>query len=114
MNLRTSRFTATLIGFAIVWTGGQPALADDSEIYLDAVSAAQKIKPNVLILMDTSISMQAQVLEDKGPWDATKVYPNIGACRDDRYYWVDANTSDPGIGGSAPQCQAQTRTNQYF
>src|SRR5688572_16638542 len=99
MNLRNSRFAATFIGFAIVWTGGQPALADDSEIYLDAVSAAQKIKPNVLILMDTSISMQAEVLEEKGVFDPNHVYPNINQCRGNRFYWVDATAGDPGTDG---------------
>jgi type IV pilus assembly protein PilY1 len=112
MKTRTSRFAATLVGFGIVLTGGQPALADDSEIYLDAVSAAQKIKPNVLILMDTSISMQAEVLEEKGSYDNTKTYPNISSCRNDRYYWIDATNGDPGDAG-APKCSNDTKLNQY-
>jgi type IV pilus assembly protein PilY1 len=116
MTQRKTRYTATLAGIFVALASGMPALADDSEIYLAPVSAAQLVKPNVLLVMDTSISMQAEVMEEVGPYNPAYQYPNLGGsngCRDDRLYWVDASSADPGDTG-APNCLTGTRTTQWI
>jgi len=116
MTKRNSRYAAVLSGIAVVLASGMPAMADDSEIYLAPVSAAQLVKPNVLLVMDTSISMQAEVMEEVGAYNPNYLYPNLGGtngCRDDRLYWVEVTTTDPGDAG-APNCLTNTKTTQWI
>ncbi|MBK6597340.1 MAG: hypothetical protein IPG25_05225 [Proteobacteria bacterium] len=57
---------------------GTPALADDTEIFVDP-SAAAGIRPNIVLVIDTSLSMNAQVDVPRLPYDPDGKYP--GGCR---------------------------------
>ncbi len=113
MTQRISRARAVLIGAALALASGAPALADDSEIYLDAVSAAQQVKPNVMLVVDNSASMVAEVIEDKGAFDPNYNYPEIDDCDNDRIYWKDATSGDPGD-NNAPDCDSGTEMTRYI
>src|SRR5262245_38902419 len=90
------RLTALTLATAL--TAVSTAWADDIEIY-QSNAAAKGAQPNVLFVIDTSISMNTIVKLDRAPFDPTKDYP--GACSDSNIYFST---------GSAPSCT----TSNYF
>ena len=84
---------ALLAGLASATLAGAPAvLADDTELFVNY--AANALPPNILLILDTSGSMDALV-EGHEPFDPAKSYD--GACNADRVYWRE------GV-GDPPDC----------
>ncbi len=82
----------TALALATALTAVSTAWADDIEIY-QSNAAAKGAQPNVLFVIDTSISMNTLVKLDRAPFDPTKDYP--GTCAADQVYFTT---------GSAPNC----------
>ena len=76
------------------------ALADDTEIYTGAASFASGVKPNLTFIIDTSGSMNNDVVMTTGTYDPATVY--AGACDPARVYWSSK--------GTPPSCG----TDKYF
>lgn len=89
-------------GVALAAIVGCPALADDTELFLGPASARDLGRPNILLLLDDSLSMAATVTT-RAPFDPAVTWP--GRCSSSRVYWKSANrTADP------PDCG----TGRYF
>ncbi len=74
---------------------GTPALADDTEIFVDP-SAAAGIRPNLVLILDTSLSMEGLVDVPRLPYDPNGKYP--GNCRPFTTY------VSSGGGAAVPDC----------
>jgi type IV pilus assembly protein PilY1 len=95
-RLGRSGWYAAVLGAAASLLSGAPALADDTEIFVNP-NAATGVKPNLLLVLDTSGSMGSLVELERLPFDPTRTYE--GDCRDDRLYGV------VGAGATAPRCR---------
>ncbi len=84
-KLRYSAF-----GLCVALFAGQPALADDTEIFVG--QTLDRDQANVLFIMDTSGSMGATVDWD-APYDPAVSYD--GDCDADRVYWTNSGNSAP-------------------
>jgi type IV pilus assembly protein PilY1 len=92
------RSRALLIGTVLAFMCGAPALADDTEIFLGQNNTG--VKPNILFILDTSGSMDTDVVTENAPYDPLQIYG--GSCRSDRVYWV----RDDGTPILPPTCEA--------
>ncbi len=99
-----SRWLPGASGFAASLMCLAPALtlADDTEVFLNN-AASRGIKPNVLLIVDTSGSMASTVSIPRAPYDAATVYP--GSCLAGRAY-VTRSTG----GAIAPSCDSTVRS----
>jgi len=94
-----NRLAAALIGMLCAF----PALADDSEIYLSTTTAVA-VKPNILLIVDNSYSMNADdVLNEKVPYSRSTTYSTSGNCTANRIFF--RRKGDP-----MPDCSS----NNYF
>lgn len=85
---------STLAGTALALCAFAPVMADDTEIFM--VQPANRVQPNVLIILDTSGSMNYTVERTLLPYDPTVSYSNTGTgCRDDRIYYSENSSSGP-------------------
>jgi type IV pilus assembly protein PilY1 len=78
-------FTSALV--AAVWTMavGLPAAADDTELLVaDSGPRNGNAQPNVLIILDTSTSMAAELITQE-TYDPARIY--AGTCDSSRVYW---------------------------
>jgi len=94
------RSRALLIGTVLAFTCGAPVLADDTEIFLGQNNTG--VKPNILFILDTSGSMDTDVVTENAPYDPLQIYS--GSCRSDRVYWV----RDDGTPILPPDCGVAT------
>ena len=95
------RSTALLVGTLWVFVSGLPVVADDTELFVvDSAQFQSTAQPNVLLILDTSGSMDT-VAVTQGRYDPQTSYR--GSCDDDRVYWRDGE-------GFPPTCD----TEQYF
>ena len=96
------------LGFALCTVFvGLPALADDTEIYKSNASAGAK--PNVLMILDTSGSMDGTVITTAPPYDPNTVY--AGTCDASRIYFGTSDTpptcaTDNWFPASSNNCDA--------
>ncbi|HKE44697.1 MAG TPA: PilC/PilY family type IV pilus protein [Steroidobacteraceae bacterium] len=103
MSSLKHRSRALLIGTVLAFACGAPALADDTEIFLGQNNSG--VKPNILFILDTSGSMDTDVVTENAPYDPAVTYG--GSCRSDRTYWV----RDDGTPILPPTCEAATWFN---
>ncbi len=89
---RRSSLVATLIGAGWTLLSGAPALADDTEIFVNPTAGAG-IKPNLLLILDTSGSMNSQVNVTRLPYDPGRSYS--GSCESDRVYFATGAAATP-------------------
>ena len=82
MSERISKFGAFLPGL-VLWASGTVALADDTEILTGQIG--DYAAPNILFIIDTSGSMDGQVLIDDG-YDPAVTYPGPFDVPDRLYY----------------------------
>ena len=75
-------------------------LAADTEIYTGAATFSSKVLPNLTFIIDTSGSMDNDVIMTIGTYDPGTTY--VGTCDPTRVYWSST--------GSAPDCS----TNNYI
>jgi type IV pilus assembly protein PilY1 len=89
---------STLLIAALALIGGaasSPLHADDSEVFTSsAFTSGAGARPNILFIVDTSGSMDAEVTS----YDPARTYS--GPCATDRVYWRTENTSVPPSCGS--------------
>ncbi len=78
---------------AVAMLANTPAGADDTELFVGAAVAAAPSRPNILFIMDTSGSMDTNVVTQVS-FNPADTYS--GSCRTDRVYWSSNN--------SAPNC----------
>jgi type IV pilus assembly protein PilY1 len=81
---------------ATALTAASTAWADDIEIY-QSNAAAKGAQPNVLFIIDSSISMNTTVKLDRAPYDPSKTY--TGSCDSNRIYFSSGTTP--------PTCSSQ-------
>ncbi len=96
--MKTTKALALAATAAATIVTSRPAAADDTELFVGEAVAAAPSRPNILFIMDTSGSMDANV-SSQVPYDASTVF--AGSCRSDRIYWSDD--------GRPPSCS----TDQY-
>ncbi len=99
MTVRTQRLVVVLTGLLWALLAGQPALADDTEMFVYDTSALH-VSPNILFIFDTSGSMGTEV-ESQPAYDPSMTY--AGSCDPSRVYWRFG-------AGDAPTCD----TNRWF
>lgn len=95
------------LGMSLVITiaalaGGMPAAADDTEIFIGQTNSGAK--PNILFVLDTSGSMNTEVVVENEPYNPATTYS--GSCSSSRVYWV----RDSGSPFYPPSCS----TDNYF
>ena len=76
---------------------GAPALADDTELLLQAAPDPSQLKPNVMFILDTSGSMTT-VQRTGATYDPNADYSAFGSCDPDVMYYTED--------GSIPVCDA--------
>lgn len=109
MTFKKARLSWLGLGAFWALAAGLPALADDTELFIGN-TLASTTPPNILFILDNSLSMDTLVLTQDG-FDGTQTYPNVNGCRADRVYWrtgsgvpPDCNT-DRWFDLSALKCQ---------
>lgn len=77
---------AVWLALGTLWSllAGYPAFADDTELFVVDSSQFPEARPNVLLILDTSGSMDDEV-STQPPYDAAMTY--TGACDSNLIYW---------------------------
>ncbi|MCP5472608.1 MAG: hypothetical protein H7A18_11115 [Sinobacteraceae bacterium] len=98
MNRCTHRkpAAALLAGILAGLIGTAPALADDTEVFMNQAEA-RGVRPNILFIVDTSGSMNSLVQVPKAPYDPALQYG--GTCSASRVYFQRSAN-----GGAPPSC----------
>jgi type IV pilus assembly protein PilY1 len=105
MKSQRNRSVSLVFGLAITvmsLAGALPASADDTEIFIGATTGG--VKPNILFVLDTSGSMETEVVTENAPYDPSVTY--AGTCNSSYVYWV----RDSGTPFYPPTCA----TDNYF
>ncbi len=92
MNLRKDRslsLVSSLVITVATLAGGMPAAADDTEIFIGQTNS--NVKANILFVLDTSGSMDTNVVTQNATYDPNRTY--AGSCDPSRVYWVRDNGS---------------------
>jgi len=97
MSTLTIKSRVLLLTFMVSSLVGFPLLADDTEVYIGDLAFSSNIRPNVLFIIDTSGSMDTDVILTTGTYDPTVTY--VGSCNPSYVYWA-ASTAN----GVAPSC----------
>lgn len=74
------------------------ARADDTEIFVNQASPAG-VQPNILLVFDTSGSMDSEIDLGKAPYDPTRAYG--GSCATNVLYWRRGSGSPPACNSAA-------------
>ena len=85
------RHSGLILAVLLGIVGVAPAHADDTEIFVNQ-AGTNGMRPNVLLIIDTSGSMNAEVALDRAPYEPNTRYD--GSCNDNRIYWA--------VGGDPP------------
>lgn len=106
-----ARVRGVVLGSLLSLACVAPALADDTEIFLNQ-SAVRGVRPNILFILDTSLSMNT-AQSAKSAFDPTQSYP--GDCHDIAVYWSQNGETPPGcfdnhtVRATENRCAASTR-----
>lgn len=95
-----TKIRLALLTFVIAALTSLPLWSDDTEIYLGDIDFSTDIRPNVLFIIDTSGSMDTDVVSTTPSYDPTQTYS--GSCDASRIYWDTR--------GRAPSCS----TSNWF
>ncbi len=91
MRHARSRVLGVLTAAALSAVVGTSARADDTEIFM--VQPASTIQPNILLIIDTSGSMNLNADSSPLPYDPTQPYDNAGTnCDSARVYYYTSST----------------------
>jgi type IV pilus assembly protein PilY1 len=113
MKLRLTRLHTALASAVLTVFAAAPAFADDTEIFVNQ-AGANGVRPNILLIMDTSGSMNATVSGGKEPYDPSRAYP--GSCDTASFYWRKGGGTPPACSSSSKvaidtnKCDAATRS----
>jgi type IV pilus assembly protein PilY1 len=99
-----SRSLTFLLGAVLALAGGSGVRADDTEIFVTQAGAGTTIQPNILFVLDTSGSMDTDVVTQM-PYDPATTY--TGACPAGRVYWRDGS-------GNPPRCSGSSSSDNWF
>jgi len=88
MKISRYRLTWIAAGFSLAVLSGAPAIADDTELLLLNPDPTANPKPNVLLILDTSGSMDTLVTTT-APYDSKQTYG--GDCDTSAIYWTDVD-----------------------
>ena len=97
MNHRTSRTLRALccMASAALCALAGVAGADEAEIFVGTGNTVSSQRPNILLIMDTSGSMDEDV-QTQAPYTAATDFPGSSNCDDNRvFYSQGSNSSDP-------------------
>ncbi len=94
MSVTSKRVTSILAGMLWALGSGIPAFADDTELFVSVAGGGGNVRPNVLFIIDTSGSMNAEVLTQE-TYDPAVAYG--GGCSPNEVYWRSGT-------GNPPQC----------
>jgi type IV pilus assembly protein PilY1 len=82
------RIGGALVGLALGFASAVPALADDTEIYVNATTPSPEVRPNILFIVDTSGSMKEEdSIEPRELYNSTKTYTATGNCTAERIFF---------------------------
>lgn len=84
------KFLAFAAGALWVLASARPAAADDIELFVGSGTPAVQARPNILLILDDSGSMGAQ-LTTQTSYDPTQTYTG-GGCDKSRVYWSTTGT----------------------
>jgi type IV pilus assembly protein PilY1 len=110
---RLNPLQIVLASAGITLLAAAPALADDTEIFVNQ-AASQGVRPNILLLIDTSGSMDSIVADGKLPYDPAKTYS--GSCDASSVYWRKGAGSPPACNSASKvaiatnSCDAATKS----
>lgn len=106
MKLNSKRFAPLALGMGWALLSGMPAMADDTELFLGNLDALEDIRPNILFIIDNSLSMNDEV-ESQSSYDPAVTYADAG-CGSGRYYYKSPSwwNSDP------PSCSSNNYVNE--
>lgn len=93
------RLRSILASTALTLLAAGPAFADDTEIFVNQADA-MGIRPNILLMIDTSASMDSLVSKGKLPYDPAKTY--AGTCDAAAIYWRKG-------AGDPPACSSASK-----
>lgn len=96
------RSLAPGLALALFVFSSAPSYADDTEIFM--VQPATNTQPNILLVLDTSGSMNETADESPLPYDPTKSYDNSGTNCDNTKVYYYSSTSPPS--GAPTRCDA--------
>lgn len=99
MKTSYSRLLCTIVGVLAMF-GSQPTFADDSEVFTSSSFTSGGVQANVLFIIDTSGSMDAEVILYNS---ATNYTPPTGGCDPAYIYWQAGTHSTP------PDCGTTNR-----
>ena len=100
MSLTRKQLAWLAVGALWATLSGSPAMADDTELFVGMPSASSATRPNILFIIDNSVSMGTQV-RTQTTYDPSVTYS--GSCSTSRIYWRTGT-------GNPPSCF----TNYYF
>ena len=99
MNKALRKTTGIVFGLTLALLSGAPAIADDTELLLQAAPDPDQLKPNVMFILDTSGSMTT-VQRTGAPYDANADYSAFGTCDINNMYLTES--------GTEPDCASTT------
>ena len=100
MSLTRKQLAWLAVGALWATLSASPAMADDTELFVGAPNTSSSTRPNILFIIDNSISMGTMV-RTQPTYDPSTTY--AGTCSTSRIYW----RSDTG---TPPDCT----TSRYF
>lgn len=109
MRFNMNKIGGFALGVAYAVLVSSPAFADDTELFVGSANAAIPGRPNILLILDDSNSMTAE-LHTLVPYDPATDFTNGSSCRRDRIYWSEVETpppcdTDAYLLGSGLKCQ---------
>ncbi len=108
------RALSVLLGACYCLTVSAPSLADDTEIFGANQAIGVGLKPNILFIIDTSGSMDSDVISHNQPYNPATTY--AGTCDRNNVYWRQDTGTPPGcatnqwIPATQLKCNAATTT----
>jgi type IV pilus assembly protein PilY1 len=94
LAMNKQKLLTTVMCFALVFASGFNAYADDTEIFFGGTSASATGNPNILLILDTSGSMDTTLPTSLKDYNPSTTYP--GTCSSSNiYYQKSSSTSTP-------------------
>lgn len=88
MSMLKQKIRGALLGAVVALASGAPAWADDTEIYVNSSTSTTSVKPNILLIVDTSISMRAvDVANERTRYSASSTYSTANNCTANRIFF---------------------------
>ena len=92
MSLTRKQLALVAVGALWATMSASPAMADDTELFVGMPSASSTTRPNILFIIDDSISM-GTLVQTQATYDPSVTYS--GSCSTSRIYWRSGTGSPP-------------------